>query len=553
MAAKKKSVKKKAKKKTGEVWPVTVFLLKSGIKTFKDALHAKSKAATIHKIAGLGALVLKESSAKTPKWATRLAVIVPNAASLLQQSPGALLFVESGGEKFAVTFGYGRSLLAPEAIVHDFGIRAVLNSLDPALIRSVDSRTLDASPQLSRKQFVEERPLAAFALDRMHDLLKGVTGRVKSAVTKFENDLITGTDSLQCRVRIDSAHELVQCCSDFHGLYKKTDYKANFEFIDHVRFVRDPSVVKKLDGTLLTKAKSKTEVKDFGFAPPRLLSGDELVRLQCSWEKAIGPGELKSEAVHKRLAALAKKATSPDDFIEKLKRDRIELFDALGEVVEGWSLYRCLLLEAVSTPVYILTTGDWYEVSKDFVDKITTRFDKHVSDSLKAFTLKLPPQKPTHDREDKYNADVAKALNLELFDKGSLTTGMNATGVEPCDLLDPQNGAFIHVKIGRRSSALSHLYSQGLVSILTFLDDERARDNVRNRPATKSAAVLQEPVQASSLSTVFAIIDKPPKNKNKNKNKPWRLPFFSMVVASSVTERIAQRGVRAHTVRIDAA
>lgn len=341
MAAKKKTAKSASKKtKSGEVWPLTVFLLKPDIKTFKDALHAKSKSVDIHPIAGLGGLALKTATAKTPKWATRLATVVPNAATLLQQSPGALLFVEATGNKFAVTFGYGRSLLAPEAIVHDFGIRAVLNTVDPKLIRSLDSRTLEVSPQLSRKQFVEDRPLAAFALDRIHDLLKGVTGRVKSGVTKFESELVTGTDSLHCRVRIDDLKEIGSCCAGFHLLYKKKDYQTNFDFIDHVRFIRDPVLIKKLDALLFAKAKSKTTRKDFGFAPPRLLAGEELSRLQRSWEKALGPSEVQPDAVRDRLGELAQKASSPEDFVERLKRDRIELCDETGAVVEPWSLYR---------------------------------------------------------------------------------------------------------------------------------------------------------------------------------------------------------------------
>lgn len=552
MAGKKKSAKKVSKKKakTGEVWPLTVFLLRPGIKSFGDALHknAKAKSVDLHPLPGIGALVFKESKAAQPKWAARLAALVPSAASLRQQSPGALLFVEASGNKFAVTFGYGRSLLAPESIVHDFGIRTVLNSLDPSLIRSLDSRTLEASPQLSRKQFVDERPLAAFAMDKMHELLKGVTGRVKGGVTKFESELITGTDSLHCRVRIDSATELVSCCSEFLGLYEKTDYKANFDFIDHVRFVRDPVKIKNLDSLLLAKAKSNAGLKDFGFAPPRLLTGDELDRLRCSWSKSIAQGEIRADVIRSRLAALAKKASKPEDFVERLKRDRIELFNAAGEVVEGWSVYRSLLLEVMSKDAHILTTGDWYEVSKDFVAEISTRFDKIVSDSASGCPIKLPKQKKALTREDEYNADVAKTLKIELFDKKSLTTGTGASPVEPCDLLDTKTGTFIHVKIGRKSSALSHLYSQGLVATFTFLDEGRARDKVRERPAAKKAKLLQEPIQPSKLTTVFAIIDKPPP-----KTKPWRLPFFSMLVASNVTERIAQRGVRVHTVRVDAA
>ncbi len=548
MAAKKTAKKSSKKTKVGEPWPLTVFLLKPEIKTFKDALHKNSKSVDIHTIENVGGLVLKAATAKAPSWATRLANAVPDAGQLRQQSPGALLFVKAKGNTFAVTFGYGRSLLAPEAIVHDFGIRTVLNTVDPKLIRSMDSRTLEVSPQLSRKQFVEARPLAAFDLDRIHDLLKGVTGRVKTSVTKFESELVTGTDSLQCRVRMTHLNEISACCAEFYGLYEKKDYQANFDFIDHVRFVRDPALVKKLDARLLGTAKSKKKRKDFGFAPPRLLTGDELSRLRPSWQKTLPPGEIQPDAVRERLGELANKKSSPEAFIEGLKQDRIELCDDKGTTVEHWSLYRCLLLELMSNQAHILTTGDWYEVSKTFVDEIGNRFDQLVSDSTTDCPITLPKQRKKDAREDAYNAYAARFLKIESYDKGSLTTGMGADQVEPCDLLDTERGIFVHVKIGRSSSKLGHLFNQGLVATLTFLDDARARENLRKKsPAAMKAKVLQEPVQASKLMTVFAIVDK------LVSGKPWRLPFFSMLVALSVTERITQRGVHAYTVRVDAA
>ena len=139
------------------------------MKEFKEALHKNSKSTALHTVTGLGAVALKETKPRQPNWAGRLATLLPSAAALRQQSPGAVLFVEAEHRKFALTFGYGRGLLAPETLEHDFGIKTVLNSVDAGLIRSLDSRTLEVSPQMMRRQFIDERPLAAFSLDRMRD------------------------------------------------------------------------------------------------------------------------------------------------------------------------------------------------------------------------------------------------------------------------------------------------------------------------------------------------------------------------------------------------
>jgi uncharacterized protein (TIGR04141 family) len=161
----------------------------------------------------------------------------------------------------------------------------------------------------------------------------------------------------------------------------------------------------------------------------------------------------------------------------------------------------------------------------------------------------LPSQTANQKTEADYNKAVATASGIELLDKKSFMQGLG-TAVEPCDVLDAHHGIFVHVKVGRTSANLSHLFNQGLVSTLTFLDEKRARDNLRSllSAQAQNCAVLAEPIDAEQLSTVFAIIDKAPA-----KGEPWRLPFFSMLVASSVSERIEQRGVKPFTVRVDAA
>lgn len=540
---------KKSKKppKTGEVWPLTVYLLKPGIKTFRDALHKNSRSTPLQPVSELGAVALKAAAPRAPNWASRLATLVPAAAALQQQSPGAVLFIESGRRRFALTFGYGRGLLAPEALEHDFGIKTVLNSVDAGRIRSVDSRTLEASPQSMRKQFIDERPLAAFSLDRMHDLLKGATGRVKAGVTEFEGGLVAGTEALHCRVRIASPMELRECCDAFLKRYRKKDYRADFAFVDHVHYVKDPKDLQKLDRTLLALAKS--EPGSFAFGPPRVLAGEQLSRLRCSWDRRRLQGEVGARKVGARIAHLAAVAPDADKFIERLKHDRIELLDAADEAIDSWSLYRGLLIEVRNGKTHILTSGDWYEVRNDFVEQVEERFDEMVKASVTSLALSLPAQTAGQETEADYNKDAAAALGMEPLDKQSFMQGLG-TAVEPCDMLDAQRGIFVHVKVGRASATLSHLFNQGLVSTLTFLDERRARDNLRALLSSKGkkAKVLAEPIKAEKLSTVFAVIDKAPAG-----GKPWRLPFFSMLVASSVSERILRRGVQPFTVRVDAA
>ena len=173
-----KRKKASATKKLGRSWELTVFLMKETVRTWQDALvEPKRKALPAHEeIDGVGTLVIKEAPERVPWWVERLGDISKLVKDLRQRSPGAVLFVPVKKRLFALTFGYGRSLLAPERLVHDFGVRVVLNSVDPSRLRSIDLRTLEADPLLSKKQFGEGRPLASFGVDTYRDLLRGVAG-----------------------------------------------------------------------------------------------------------------------------------------------------------------------------------------------------------------------------------------------------------------------------------------------------------------------------------------------------------------------------------------
>jgi uncharacterized protein (TIGR04141 family) len=61
------------------------------------------------------------------------------------------------------------------------------------------------------------------------------------------------------------------------------------------------------------------------------------------------------------------------------------------------------------------------------------------------------------------------------FDRNLVRAGLHEdTGFEACDLLGPDND-LIHIKRARGSEPLSHLFSQGLVSVQTLANNHDAR------------------------------------------------------------------------------
>lgn len=58
---------------------------------------------------------------QAPKWYKFLSAAIQNLPAVLSSSASAVLFVSTSNQLFALTFGYGRSLLTPGAWEEDFG------------------------------------------------------------------------------------------------------------------------------------------------------------------------------------------------------------------------------------------------------------------------------------------------------------------------------------------------------------------------------------------------------------------------------------------------
>jgi uncharacterized protein (TIGR04141 family) len=457
-----------------------------------------------------------------------------------QRSPGAVLFIQASGRLFAATFGYGRSLLAPEKLVQDFGIRCVLNSVNPAQLRSIDLRTLETDPLLSRKQFGEGKPIASFGVDVYRDLLRGVAG-----IPADKSPLMSGADALHVRLTLADLSALPAECTRLLTASEKRSYKANFGFIDHVRLVRDAALRTQLFNLLHLECQQGA--KGVNFVTPHVREPDRLSRLRGSWDKNADDA-VDTDGVRSQLAARGTKPNA-DAFLKAIKTDRIgEPSPETDELTNHWPLLDGLVWSTtLAGKRFVLSVGDWFELDGAFVASVETRFDKIVSEKTRlAFpaATNLPGPKKSYF-EQRYNAHAAAAMNLHNLDRSSMTTGV-ASAVEPCDLLDAKRGTFIHVKDGRKSSILSHLFEQGTVSLETFLSVDKARKEVRKRAGIKkTGSVLCEPITPGKLTVVFAIVDRAPKSG------PWRLPFFSMLAAQHAADRIGERQASLRIVRID--
>ena len=133
---------------------LTIFLIKPGISR-SDCLRVTKATSTSEFEFPDGtkaSLHTFSTPPHAPKWYNFFSDVVQNLPSIVSSSASAVLFVSKDDRLFAVTFGYGRSLLVPGSWEEDFGLKVTLNSVDRTKIKTVDRMTLDAIGQHSRIQ-----------------------------------------------------------------------------------------------------------------------------------------------------------------------------------------------------------------------------------------------------------------------------------------------------------------------------------------------------------------------------------------------------------------
>lgn len=144
--------------------PLTVFLLKQGTNE-SAALDSLVEPGTrtfpvILDDKPLGTLYVKQTPDHRPTWASLFDGSVElEKRDLRSASVSALFLVRASNRLFALAFGHGRHLLNDAAIEERFGLHTTLNSVDPEVLRGVDTTTLDANPLHASASQREPRPL----------------------------------------------------------------------------------------------------------------------------------------------------------------------------------------------------------------------------------------------------------------------------------------------------------------------------------------------------------------------------------------------------------
>jgi uncharacterized protein (TIGR04141 family) len=512
---------------------LTIFLAKVGRKLPADVIqdHEKLVSFPISDDEGpLGTLFVEARSSKPPRWGS---FFVPQV-DLMQlgrvSSTAAVFYTTVNGRVFLLTFGQGRHLLQPACYEDQFGLRVTLNSIGENRFRSIDKHTLDSIGRHTRVQASKEAPPSEFGLDIERDLLHAVTGRPTDVSL---GSTLSGLDSLHVLVRA-TLRSLRSLLARYLHQFGLKAYEKKFPWLNQISEVRDAVLREALDKLMLATIARQSFDKCW-LAVPEIIEWDKVAGFR------YGKGA-KRAIVHEIdfQSFLADSGKSAGELsVEFLDRHDVTAIDDDGVEKYHWSVYRCIYCEVdKSKETYILSSGRWYRIAEDFV-AVVNKFYKRIPH----YDAELPEYNDATEGDyNKRLAGVPKS-QFTLMDARQIPIGGGYSTVEFCDLFSLGND-LIHVKRYGGSSALSHLFSQGLVSGQLFMSDAEFRKEVNARlPASRKFADTRSRPDPRSYRIVFAVV-------KDEAGKSLSLPFFSRLNARQAVQTLAGYGYRVTLAKI---
>lgn len=502
---------------------VTTFLLRTSVGAAIDAIRADKSTIEIptSQASGItGSFFHLRSFPSPPGWVAEIDTVLDTAVTHVHSaSASGVLVLQTSGRWFAVSFGYGRSLLDPALIQRQFGLRVGLNLVDPAQLRSMDTKTFEDLVVSKSTQSSKSSDLPAFGVDVSRDILRGVAGvpRDKSFATR-----LAGSDAIVL-TKAATARELPGICDQLLIAYEDTAYKTNFEWIDQLSVVEDPTVEDDLNDRLI-QALRVGDTSTTYMAAPETIDWEDI-----DWFTINGTQNAQYEDLDlDQYLDNHKPANLTRLTIATLRQRGVHIKYSRSQQTDRlWSVYQCLISEQqVGNDFYVLIEGRWFAVEKTLSNRVDNFF--RSLPTATGLTSALPGE-----TEPVYNLRVATQRPTEYLhlDAKIVRPGGAASGIEFCDLLG-SDGTLVHVKRKSRSATLSHLFAQGSISATSLVTDPEFRTGIREVIADQLRGGDPKPwlnlipdaasaVDSSKFKISYVVLTKPLKP-----GVDW-MPFFS--------------------------
>ncbi|VVP88420.1 hypothetical protein PS941_01440 [Pseudomonas fluorescens] len=454
---------------------------------------------------------------------------------LLASGAGAVVFLPVGARTMAICFGHIHLALQDDAFERQFGLKVTLNSVPRDGLRTLDLATPDAVTFQKRVQASKDSDLQEFGVDMLRDLARVAGGTPTN--THFAR-FLAGRDSLSITCKVGS-DDLLEKCEQILAVYTSNEYKQRFAWIDNMQVVRDKETLDKLDLKLFNALRALRNGRESALhmAPPEIVNYEEGNLLHYN---GFGSGgtDFHSLSIEDYVSELNR--CGFDGTIDEIhEKHYVRTKDASSDTFkEHWKVYQCFTFETTlgtgqSQNSYVLFSGGWYCIERNFKRKVEERFAQIPKVNI------IGPTECQNERELIANL-IETRPDLLCLDQVKINPGgVRYANIEPCDFFSDAK-QFIHLKDGHSSGPISHLWAQGVVSAEALVSDPDFRKKLREVVKARRRSVLtllpvvDARVRRSEYTVVYGIMRKPYRNGDLD------LPFFSKVSLQAAVDRIDQ-------------
>jgi uncharacterized protein (TIGR04141 family) len=501
-------------------YKLSIYLLKEDIKNYRSALKENISIQQEYEfkkeIGAEGKVIIGATKQNISSWKELIQEGVNSTLPDLENASNrAIVFFTIEGRIFAVVFGYGLHLIKEEAIDRDFGLRTVLNIIDPEELLSVDKANLDELTVLTRTQTSRKSNPESFNIDMIRDLLRGITGEPTNQFNTSFGRVITGSEGINFIPKLNFK-DIPPSLKELKKAYESNKYKTRFGWIDNLRNEKDPLIINQLEDKLIKDIQIQNTSK-IHLAPPYLIDWESFEGFSYSPKGEIHT-EFEIENFYEQQEEKLTELTW-----EKLLR--LSLYFKFGgdEEITIFPFWRCLNYQTeLGNNIYVFALSKWYKVNKTYAEGLI-EYVKEIEES----SLQFIDCSKGMD-EGKYNIALANSQTYyRLLDKNLIHTDLTRSQIEVCDVLS-ESLEFIHVKFRNSSATLSHLFAQGKIAAYALRKDKNFRKNLRKKfteiNLEKDLIPIEgREVQSNNYTITFALIEE------NRRSFVESLPFFSLL------------------------
>ncbi|MES2111872.1 MAG: DUF6119 family protein [Bacteroidota bacterium] len=506
----------------------TIYLIKESITDPKKIFRKDSKLSSVTN--NDVSLFYVKSKSYSPEWANFVTDNFEIEGNPFKNSSSrAVIVIKLAKRMAAIPLGLGVHFLDLSKTDYNFGLKTALNCIPKSAVRQIDTTTPELNSQKTKKQAAVGTTPEELGINKQKDILRGVTGKLPNDHKLGKS--VDGKDSLRVSASVENIEKLKSLCEKALTFYEADTYKKDYSWIDNIALVRDASLIDKLDKELAKNLKNARFGEMF-FVPPVFY---ETVFDHQGFAFSSSDGSRLSAKELYEMPDMADWKSSMGDAraavtVENLETYRVILVGDDKHSNQAWPLQRCLAWETMyAGEKYILSEGSWYNVASDFFKEVN---DFYLNKLI--VRKELPKPSKIKIKESDYNFEISKSgADMYLFDLGhddGRDKSIGADQNEACDVYSAGTSTFYHVKMGKASSTISHLFRQGAFSGQILKRDENVCNQFRKHLIDYGckAGTIPIPYVPAQYQIAFVLVLGASQKKD--------IPFFSKVSFKDVVQ-----------------